>query len=202
MPDEQAASVSEHVDRAIKKLPPIGQARELFTHFIKALQPTLALFHIPSTRSLMEQTYQDMLDGRQPIPSTLMLLFSIFAGGALFWSPYLLENLNATPAEARAAFQIYSQVALSILEHPSQPVQPSTNAIVAICTLAHLLTNDGGLSVNVNILHTRCFLMARAMQIHRLDTVRSQEERRVKGCDLIEIEVQRRFWWNMVASNW
>jgi hypothetical protein len=150
----------------------------------------------------MERTYQDMLDDKQPTPTTLMLLFSIFAGAALVWSPSLLAQLKATQIEARTAFQIYSQVALSILEHPTRPLQPSTNAMIATGILAHLLTNDGGISVKVNILQTRCLLMARAMQIHRLDIARSQEERRVKGCDLIEIEVQRRFWWNMVASDW
>jgi hypothetical protein len=150
----------------------------------------------------MERTYQDMLDETQPSPTTLMLLFSIFAGAALVWSPSLLAHLNATQFEARTAFHIYSQVALSIVEHPTRPLEPSTNAIVATGILAHLMANDGGLSVKVNILQTRCFLMAREMQIHRLDTAHSQEERRIKGCDLIEIEVQRRFWWNMVASDW
>ncbi len=45
-------------------------------------------------------------------------------------------------------------------------------------------------------------LMARAMEIHRLDTAKSIEQRRVKGCNMIEIEVQRRIWWHMVASDW
>ncbi|OQD86979.1 hypothetical protein PENANT_c006G11183 [Penicillium antarcticum] len=150
----------------------------------------------------MEQTYQGMLDGEQPMPTNLMLLFSIFSGAALVWSPRLLENLNATQDEARAAFNNYCRLAISILEHPLEPVQPSTTAIVAIATLAHLLANTVGYSVKIGLLQTRCFLMTQALQIHRLDTAQAQEERRVKGCDMIEVEVQRRFWWNMVASDW
>jgi hypothetical protein len=171
-------------------------------HFIEALHSTFGLFHIPTTRSLLEQTYLDMLDDKQPTLTTLMLFFGIFAGAALVWSPGLLAKLNTTQTEARIAFQVYSQVALSIVEHPSKSLQPSTNAMIAMCILAHLLTNDGGFSIKVNLLQTRCFLMARAMQIHRLDTAHSREERRLKGCDFIEIEVQRRFWWHMVASDW
>ncbi|KAJ5468226.1 hypothetical protein N7475_005978 [Penicillium sp. IBT 31633x] len=192
---------AEMID-AIKQLPPIGQARELFDHFVKRLHPTFGILHIPSTRSLMEESYQGMLNGEQPSPTNLMLLFSIFSGAALVWSPQLLQTLNATQAEARAAFDKYSQLALSILEHPLQPVQPSTAAIIAIDTLAHLLTNREGLSIKISLLKTRCLLMARTMQIHRLDTAQSQEERRRKGCNLVEIEVQRRFWWYMVASDW
>ncbi|KAJ5340479.1 hypothetical protein N7541_009603 [Penicillium brevicompactum] len=188
--------------KAAGKLPPIGQARELFNHFTNALQPSLGLLHIPSTRLLMEQTYQEMLDGRQPSPTTLMLLFSVFSGAALVWSTSLLKRLSATQTEARSALHAYSQTALFILEHPTQPIQSSTNAIVAICALAHSLANDAGLSVTMRILQARGFSMARDLQIHRLDTARSQEERKLKGCDLIDIEVRRRVWWNMVASDW
>jgi hypothetical protein len=65
-----------------------------------------------------------------------------------------------------------------------------------------LLANTVGFSIKIALLQTRCFLMAQALQIHRLDTAQAQEERRVKGCDMIDIEVQRRFWWNMVATDW
>ncbi|CAG8923433.1 unnamed protein product [Penicillium salamii] len=203
-PDSQTAIANAQaaLAQAIAKLPPIGQARELFNHFTNALQPSLGLLHIPSTRSSMEQTYQDLLDGKQPTPTTLMLLFSIFSGAALVWSASLLENLNATQVETRAAFHAYSQGALVILEHPHQALGPSTNALVATCILAHSLANDAGLSVKMRILQARCFSMARDLGIHRLDTARSQEERRLRGCDLIEVEVQRRVWWNMVASDW
>ncbi|CAG8032551.1 unnamed protein product [Penicillium olsonii] len=204
MPDSQAAIVNAETSmaKATRKLPPIGQARILFDHFVKALQPSLGLLHIPSTRSLIEQTYQDMLDNKQPTATTLMLLFSIFSGAALVWSSSLLEELSVTQAEARSAFHAYSQEALFILEHPTQPLKPSTNALVATCILTHSLANDAGLSVKMRILQVRCFSMAQELRIHRVDTARSQEERRLKGSDMIEIEVQRRVWWNMVASDW
>lgn len=150
----------------------------------------------------MEHTYQEMLDGKHPTPTTLMLLFSVFSGAALVWSTPLLKKLSATQAEARSALHAYSQTALFILEHPTQPIQPSTNAIVAICALGHSIANDTGLSVSMRILQARAFSMARELQIHRLDTARTQEERKLKGYDQIDIEVRRRVWWNMVASDW
>jgi hypothetical protein len=133
-PNDQPGSTKEQADmaEAIKQLPPIGQARYMFDHFVKTLQPTFGILHIPSTRSIMEQTYQGMLDGEQPTPTNLMLLFSIFSGAALVWSPYILGQLNATQDEARAAFNTYSLLATSILEHPLEPVQPSTTAIVDV----------------------------------------------------------------------
>lgn len=81
-------------------------------------------------------------------------------------------------------------------------MQSSTTAPVAIGTMAHLLMDTDGFPVKVLVLRHRRVLMSRDMQIHRLDTAKCREERRLKGCDMIDIEVQRRVRWNMVASDW
>ena len=191
-----------NLDDMTRKLPPLRQARELFSHFASTVQPTYGVLHIPSSRKMMEQTYQYILEGEEPPAADLMLLFSIFAGSALLWTPELLEKLNATRGEAKAALMAYSRIALSILDHPRRLIQPSTTALLALGTLAHLLLNTDGYPVKVQVLRYRCLLMSRELQIHRLDTTKAREERRLKGCDMIEVEVQRRVWWNMVASDW
>jgi ABC-type multidrug transport system fused ATPase/permease subunit len=150
----------------------------------------------------MEKTYECMLEGEEPHAADLMLMFAIFAGAALVWTPRVLEDLNTTKAGAKAAFMAYARTALAILEHPDQLIQPSTTALVAIGTLGHLLMNTDGFPIRVHLLRHRCLLMSREMQIHRLDTAQSREERIIKGCDMIDVEVQRRAWWNMVASDW
>jgi hypothetical protein len=184
------------------QLPPLGQARELFNQFVLILQPNIGIHHIPSTRALMEQTYQTMVDGQEPSPTSLLLLFSIFAGAALSWTPEFLKKINSTEPETKAAFTAYTRLALSILDDEQRPVPPSTVAMEAISTLAHLVSSSNGLPVKLHVLRIRCTLMARTMNIHRLDTVKSCEERKANGCNMIEIEVQRRIWWNMVASDW
>ncbi|KAI9933619.1 hypothetical protein AWENTII_002312 [Aspergillus wentii] len=150
----------------------------------------------------MEEAYQRMMLGGQPTSTRLLLLFTIFAGAALAWTPELLEKLRSTKDEAKAAFTAYTSLAMSILDDDSQPVTASTVALAAISNLAYLITNSDGFAVKASVLRIRCLLMARTMQIHRLDTVKSQEERRMKGCNIIEIEVQRRVWWHMVATDW
>jgi len=185
-----------------QNLPPLRQARVLFSHFATTLQPTFGVLHIPSTKALMERNYEGLLEGEEPSAANLMLLFSIFAGAALVWTPQLLDRLQSTREEAKAAFMAYARLALDILEHPRRLIQTSTTSLVAISTMAHLLMNTDGFPLKVHLLRHRCLLMSREMEIHRLDTCKSREERRLKGCDMIEIEVQRRLWWNMVASDW
>lgn len=183
------------------QLPPVGQARELFNHFALTLHQTFGVLHIPSARDLVEQAYESMLARGEPDVAQLLLLFSIFAGSAFAWNAQLLEKLSTTQAEAQAAFKAYTHLATSILDsYHSLP--SSTTALAAISTLAHVITNCDGFPLKIHLIRMRCLLMARAMQIHRLDTAKSREERKHKGCNLIEIEVQRRVWWNMVAFDW
>jgi hypothetical protein len=143
-----------------------------------------------------------MLEGEEPPASDLLLVFGIFAGSALIWTPRLLEKLATTKVGVKAAFIAYVRTALAVLEHPDQIIQPSTTSLVGMGILGHLLMNTDGFPIKVHLIRHRALLMSRDLQIHRLDTARACEERRIKGCDMIDLEVQRRAWWNMVASDW
>ncbi|KNG90918.1 hypothetical protein ANOM_000721, partial [Aspergillus nomiae NRRL 13137] len=182
-------------------LPQIDEARELFRHFAVTIGPTFGVLHLPSTKELMEDTYHTMLEGQGVDAARLLLFLSIFAGSVLAWTPQLLENLNTTPTEAQAAFKVYTRLAISILDHP-QPIEPSTIALAAMVTLSHIAGNSDAYPYKLPLIRFRCFTMARAMQIHRLDTPKSREQRELKGYNAIELEVQRRIWWNMLASDW
>ncbi|KAE8343570.1 hypothetical protein BDV24DRAFT_172593 [Aspergillus arachidicola] len=184
-----------------RSLPRIDEARELFSHFVVTIGPMFGVLHIPSTKELMEKTYQTMFEGQGVDTARLLLLLSVFAGSMLAWTPQLLEKLNATPTEAQAAFKVYTRLAISILDHP-QPMEPSTTALAAMATLSHMAGNSDTYPYKLPLIRFRCFTMARAMQIHRLDTPKSREQRELKGYNPIELEVQRRIWWNMLASDW
>jgi hypothetical protein len=68
--------------------------------------------------------------------------------------------------------------------------------------LAHLCTQIEGFSGSFGILSVTGLQMARSMKIHWLDSVPYREQRRNHGADLVELEVKRRIWWHMVASDW
>ncbi|KAJ1714022.1 hypothetical protein NYO67_3817 [Aspergillus flavus] len=184
-----------------RHLPRIDEARELFSHFVATIGPMFGVLHFPSTRELVEKTYQTMLEGQEIGTARLLLLLSVFAGSMLAWTPQLLEKLNATPTEAQAAFKVYTRLAISIVDHP-HPMEPSTTALAAMATLSHMAGNSDNYPYKLPLIRFRCFSMARAMQIHRLDTPKSREQRELKGYNPIELEVQRRIWWNMLASDW
>ncbi|GKZ71107.1 hypothetical protein AnigIFM50267_006784 [Aspergillus niger] len=183
-------------------LPPWTQARQLLDHFNVVIQSTFGVFHIPSTRDLLEETYRGILEGEEPSPTVLVLFFSIFAGAVLVATPELLQLLSATQAEAKAAFTTYVRLAICILDNPIQSVPPSTIALEAINALARVLLHADWYSHKAQALRVDAICMARSMQIHRLDTVQRREERKRSGYNAIEVEVQRRAWWHLVSSDW
>ncbi|KAF5259108.1 hypothetical protein FOXYS1_10288 [Fusarium oxysporum] len=142
-------------------------------------------------------------DKEVPKIDELLLLFSIFAGAALAWTDELLHRLEATKENAVSAFDCYFHSALSIIEEPCTPLPPSVTAVSAISTLAHVAINsDDVVPAKALDLRSRCYNMCREMMIHRLDSPAAQKERVVSPANNIDLEVQRRVWWNMVASDW
>ena len=146
----------------IKQLPPLRQARELFEHFATVLHPIFNVLHLPSSRALLEEMYQKLLNGQEHQGiANLLMLFSIFAGAALAWTPQMLKHLDCTQEAAKAAFTAYTDIGVSTLDnaHPSMP--PSTVSLAAIATLAQVITNTDGYAFKVHMLRSRCLLMAR-----------------------------------------
>ncbi|XRM36872.1 hypothetical protein ABZX51_000358 [Aspergillus tubingensis] len=183
-------------------LPPWTQARQLLDHFNVVIQPTFGVFHIPSTKELLDETYRGILEGEEPSPTVLVLFFSIFAGAILVATPELLQLLSATEAEAKAAFTTYARLALCIIDNPIKPIPPSTTALGAISALSRVLFHADWYSHKAQTLRIDAICMARSMQIHLLDTAQKQDERKRSGYDAIEVEVQRRAWWHLVSSDW
>jgi hypothetical protein len=195
---EKGLSVAHFVE----SLPIISQARIMFEHFASTLHLVLGVLHIPSTRNLLEETYRSIQQENGPGPANILLLYGIFAGAVLAWTPGLLGSLKLTKADAKIAFKKYTEMALSIINNPHQTMSPSLIALEGIINLTHVLNNTAGLSAKVTALRHLCQSMARSMQIHRLDTSKSVKERQQKPYDAIEVEVMRRIWWDMVASDW
>ncbi|GES61319.1 Zn(II)2Cys6 transcription factor [Aspergillus terreus] len=102
----------------------------------------------------------------------------------------------------RTLFVGYSDLALSILDDNAYPTTPYIMTLLAISTLTHVLSHTDGYSDKVHMLRVRQLLLAQSMQMHRLDTAKRREERRLTGYDVVELEISRRIWWHMVASDW
>ena len=155
----------------------------------------------------MEETYRKIHSHSHGDQSSsidhLLLLLSIFAGATSSWTSRSLETLDVSSVAAKEASEHYTILVLSILNDAQRPVPSTTATICAIATLAHVVLNSDSPSPSrALLLRSRFLAVSRTMQLHKLDTFRSRQERKAKGANLVDIEVQRRVWWHMVASDW
>lgn len=149
----------------------------------------------------MEEIYQGITSEETPDRARLILLFGVFAGSALSSTPKLLQELNSTQAQGTSAYKTYMRLGLSLLQG-IEPIPASTTALAAMANLSHFINNDDGYSMEGHLIRARCYWIARAMEIHKIDTPRRRKERKANRFDVVEVEVQRRVWWSLVASDW
>lgn len=183
-------------------LPSRWQAKVMLQLFTRSLQPIHGVIPTPYAEDLIERVYRSKQEGEAPHLPSIALMLSMFAGAAVMCTPHTLESLHTTAAEMKATFVAYCDLALSMLDDKAHVSASGVETLLAINTLSHVLSHTDGYSDQVHLLRARQLLLARTMQIHRLDTAKRREEREATGYNVVEIEIYRRVWWHMVASDW
>ncbi|PMD20688.1 hypothetical protein NA56DRAFT_573765 [Hyaloscypha hepaticicola] len=157
--------------------------------------------HVPTTWRLLAEIYEDLDVQRVPFATKLAFFLGIFAGSAYVSNSNLkLEFPASTRTPPLALAELWHKQRVFLLTKP--PVPPSTQALVALMTLAHLCTQIEGFSGSFEVLAMTALQIARTMRIHRLDSYHFREERKKNGADMVDIELKRRVWWHIAASDW
>ncbi|KAL3429225.1 hypothetical protein BDV09DRAFT_190317 [Aspergillus tetrazonus] len=169
----------------LRKFPTCEDAEMLLDYFTKTIDASYRMLHIPTTWQSLRDFYTDLKNGRLP---------SVTQNDFHFETAALQGYLQKVLAER------WVKQAVILLTTP--PVPPSVQALQTCMNLAHLCTQIEGLSGSFGILSVTGLQMARSMNIHRLDSAPYREQRREHGADMVDLEVKRRIWWHMVASNW
>jgi hypothetical protein len=185
----------------LRQFPTRNDAKILLDHFIKTFDAMYRNLHVPTTWRLLKELYDALDLNRLPSETQLAFFLGIFAGSAYVSKTSLqLECSTSEPRSTLALAESWHKQAVFLLTKP--PVPPSTQALIATMTLAHLCTQIEGFSGSFGILAMSGLQMARMMRIHRLDSHHFREERRKHGADMVDVELKRRVWWHIVASDW
>ncbi|EHY55747.1 hypothetical protein HRR83_009184 [Exophiala dermatitidis] len=193
--------VRSEVSTILQEFPSYNDAMALLYHYIQTVDATYRMLHHPTAWHLLRVLYDDLEANRLPSATQVSFFLCIFAGSAYvsrkklnFESPSLQGHSQVTLAE------LWVRRAVSLLTEP--PAPPSVEALQTSVGLMHLCTQIEGLRGSFGALAMLSLQMARAMNIHRLDTQPNREHRRKNGADMVELETKRRIWWHMVASDW
>ena len=185
----------------LREFPTYADAATLLDHFTQTVDATYRILHHPTAWNLLRVLYADLETNRSPSPTQLSFFLCVFAGSAYVSKKrfkFERRSLQGYPQVALA--ELWARRAVSLVTEP--PVPPSVEALQTIVSLAHLCTQIEGVSGSFGILSMVGLRMAKAMNIHRLDSRPSREDRRKNGADMVALEIKRRIWWHMVASDW
>lgn len=168
---------------------------------MQTIYATYPMLHHSTTWHQLRTMYNDIATDHTPPATQLAFFLYIFAAAA-----YVSKEPLAL---ASHALQGYSQIALAelwtrraVLLVTDPPVPPSIEALQTIVGLVHLCVQVEGLGGHFGTLGMLGIQMTRLMKIHRLDSQRARAERLRDGADMVSLEIQRRIWWHLVASDW
>ncbi|KAL4751795.1 hypothetical protein BDW72DRAFT_212561, partial [Aspergillus terricola var. indicus] len=169
----------------LREFPTYEDAETLLDYFTKTIDASYRMLHIPTTWQSLSDLYTDMKNGRLPSATQ---------------NDFHFETAALQRYSQKVLAERWVKQAVILLTNP--PVPPSVQALQTCMSLAHLCTQMEGFSGSFGILSVTVLQMARSMKIHRLDSAPYREKRREHGADMVDLEVKRRIWWHMVASDW
>lgn len=185
----------------LREFPTYSDAEMLLDLFTKTVNAIYPILHIPSAWLWLKELYANINADRLPSATQLAFFLAIFAGAVyISKNDLLFETASLSGRSKMALAESWLKQAVFLLTQP--PVPASTQALQTFAHLAHLCSQIEGLTGSLGILSTTGTHMAKSMKIHRLDTPRYREERLKNGADMVDIEVKRRIWWHIVASDW
>lgn len=185
----------------MRDFPTFEDASALLDHYIKTVDATYRMLHVPTAWNMLEALYRDLNAGCTPSATQLAFFLGIFAGSVYVCKQaFQLDSASLQGHSQPALAELWAQQAVRLITDPLAP--PSVPALQTIVSLAHLCAQMEGVRRIFNILSASGIQMARVMKLHRLDSGLGRDERRKNGANMVDIEVKRRIWWHMVASDW
>lgn len=178
-------------------LPKKTEAMALFHYYTGCID---YLYHIILPRRVEEQihrVYQAVEKGEPVDLSHLALLFSIVASA-------LFLQLSIESSEfAGACSREYTFLTGAALIQGNYSVYPTIEGLQATLIVAHNMTSMN-IHPSVNSLFSLGSIVtqAKTLMLHCIDSPRFREARKVNGCDLMDIELRRRLWWDLVTYDW
>ncbi|KAL2810737.1 hypothetical protein BJX63DRAFT_422835 [Aspergillus granulosus] len=150
--------------------------------------------------SLMTDLVDSEHDSKSPNNSTSHIRTVSHPSAYVSKNDFQFETTALRSYPQKSLAERWVKQAVVLLTDP--PVPSSVRALQTLMNLAHLCVQIEGLIGNFGILSVTALRMARSMNIHRLDSAPYRGQRRENGADMAELEVKRRIWWHMVASDW
>ncbi|KAL4942000.1 hypothetical protein BDV06DRAFT_235717 [Aspergillus oleicola] len=196
-PDPSDLTQNPATVNLLQFLPAESDTAALFTYFCRNLS---YLYHliIPSrVESQINEVYRCVERGAPVNPNYLALLFAI-TGTSLF----LQCSIESSALAGRCSRQ-FSFLTGSALARANYGCNPTIEGLQAVLIIFHNISNvHCCTSVRAFFTVGSILDQAKNMLLHRIDTPRAREERKLRPVSTVDLELKRRLWWDIASFDW
>lgn len=188
-------------------LPTYDDARSLFDQYAKFICHFHHIVHLPTLSKLMERFYLKIAQ-KEPVDTDhAALLLSVFATVLTYQSWTQLDCVCRsfqTSSGKDKAFVVLFRSVLDLLDHSRRVLAGSVEIVQAAIITLFLDFNLEGFTSRARALLVQALLSAKELGMHKLDCPSSTRRRSASTSidSMIELEMKRRIWWHLVASDW
>lgn len=178
-------------------LPTQAQGGALLEYYIQNVSWIYHIIHVPTVKAQLKSMYTALGQDRQPDYSHLAIISTIFALSAYFG--YSTPDLQDAKSSCCTRWTSLLQRALCAANYISEPTMEAIQSVILISQ--HLLPNIGAVSM-FRTLTSIAMNMGRTLGIHKVDSPSNKRKRKNGKADWVEVEIKRRVWWHLTATDW
>ncbi|KAF3024753.1 hypothetical protein E8E14_005318 [Neopestalotiopsis sp. 37M] len=184
-------------------IPAQTEVRILIRKYINDISFLCHVLHVPSLPGTIDVIYAQIASQDVVQPGAVTLLLCIIASVTSQWTyrDVKEKGLFDTPAAASQQTSQWVKLALDVMDHSRRNCKLSLEHVQALVIGACVLCNLEGFASNFRGLLSMAVDIARELGFHSNDR-RSNTFTREHGSDAVEIEMQRRVWWYLTATDW
>ncbi|KAE8387261.1 hypothetical protein BDV23DRAFT_174833 [Aspergillus alliaceus] len=178
-------------------LPDIHLARLLFEHYVQTSDCLHREIHVPSTRALLEATYNELSGSIKGLDETIAFFLCIFASSAFYVCHSHSHSISDQLKDASKWHNAWKEAVILALLQPDAIRSSSLVSLQTISIMTYLIWDTEGQSSMFHALRSIAHTKAIQMKIHRLDAHPPTE-----NDDVIVTELKRRLWWHLASTDW
>ncbi len=186
--------------QVVRLLPCRSQGEMLLEYYFEHINWIYHVIHVPTVKEIFHTLYSNIEQNQLPNLGHLSLISALFALSAYFCSA--TSKLYFKVGESKAMchrWTLLAQDALSAADCLNQPTVETFQTLILISN--HIFPNTGAL-VTIRILTSIMVYAAQGLSLHLTDSEANKRTRMNTQVDWVDIEVKRRLWWHVVATDW
>ncbi|KAL1796405.1 hypothetical protein ACET3X_004945 [Alternaria dauci] len=182
-------------------LPTQEEAMKLLDYYVTELNYIQHVTHYPSLAATFDEVYRQ-IESFEPVQSgKVVLLLGIIAHTTYAWTaPKNFESerpLFLSSSQARSQTPIWIKAAYTALNASQEGSALVIETIQGLIVLSYVICSIEGVSLRYRCLISTGLLFGRELGLHRSD-----HESNATMAGTLKVEIGRRVWWYLTATDW